>query len=59
MLYFPFEKELIAFKDLKQHMRITKVCQLIYKLLKNIVADNRLNEFYSAQWINLFFEQAM
>lgn len=26
MLYFPFDKKLIAFKDLKQHMRITKVC---------------------------------
>jgi hypothetical protein len=58
-LYYPFEKEVIKFSEIRQHMRITKVCKLVYKLLKHIVADYRVNEFYVSQWINLFFEQAM
>lgn len=38
---------------------MTKVCQLIYRLLKHCVKDNDFNKFYVAQWISHFFYQSM
>ena len=38
---------------------MTRVCQLIYRLLKHCVADYTINKNYVAQWIDLFFKQAM
>jgi len=38
---------------------LSRVCGLLYRLLKHIVQDYRANEEYVAQWIELFFDHAM
>lgn len=38
---------------------MTRICKLVYRLLKHIVKDNMMNKFYVAQYIELCFEQAM
>ena len=38
---------------------MTKVCQLIYRLMKHTVKENDFNKFYAAQWISHFFFQSM
>ena len=59
MLWSPFESELFDIKQLLHTDPMTKICWLIYRILKHLVIDNRLNEEYQAQWLGLFFEQAM
>lgn len=38
---------------------MTRVCQLIYRLIKHTVKDNEFNKYYAAQWISHFFHQSM
>lgn len=59
MLYYPFSEKLYNFADLTQRHPITKTCQLVYRLLKHCVKDYNYNKFYVAQYIELYFNQAM
>mgnify|MGYP001949571700 CR=1 FL=1 len=58
---YPFEGDdpLYNINDLTQRSPMTRICQLIYKILKHSVKDNEFNKFYVAQWISLFFHQTM
>lgn len=38
---------------------MTRTCQLVYRLLKHCVKDYNYNKFYVAQYIELYFNQAM
>lgn len=58
-LIYPFSDGLYKYEDLTQQHPITKICRLIYRLLKFSVQDNSQNKNYVAQWIDLFFTQAM
>ena len=58
-LIYPFSTSLYKYDDLTLQHPITKICRLIYRLLKMTVKDNGLNKNYVAQWIDLFFTQAM
>ena len=58
-LIYPFSSALYKYEDLTQQHPITKICRLIYRLLKLSVKDNSMNKNYVAQWIDLFFTQAM
>ena len=46
-------------EDLTQKSPMTRVCQLIYRLIKHCVAENDFNKFYAAQWISHYFHQSM
>lgn len=59
MLYYPFHNGLFSFEDITQSDAITQTCKLCYILIKHIVSDNRINELYASQWIELFFDHAM
>jgi inositol 1,4,5-triphosphate receptor type 1 len=59
MLYYPFSDELYHFGELTQRHPITRICQLVYRLLKHCVKDYNYNKFYVAQFIELYFNQAM
>ena len=58
-LVYPFANGLYKYEDLTQQHPITKICRLVYRLLKLAVKDNSMNKNYVAQWIDLFFTQAM
>jgi len=38
---------------------MTKVCKLVYRLLKHIVKDNNFNKHYVAQWFSYFADQTL
>ena len=61
IIIIPFEGENPMYKleDLTQRSPMTRICQLIYRLLKHCVKDNEFNKFYVAQWISHFFLQSM
>jgi hypothetical protein len=59
MLQYPFQDKLYSFGDLTQKHPITRICQLVYRLLKHCVKDYNYNKFYVAQFIELYFNQAM
>ena len=63
ILIYPFEGEgddpMYHLDDLTQKSPMTRVCQLIYRLIKHCVKDNDFNKFYAAQWISHFFHQSM
>ena len=50
---------MFSLKDLGDDPPLSRVCGLLYILLKHIVQDNRENEEYAAQWIELFFDHAV
>ena len=54
-LIYPFVEKLYVISELSAKHPITKICKLIYRLLKHCVKDNSMNKNYVAQWINLFF----
>ena len=58
-LYYPFAEGMFSLERLAEVPPLSRVCGLIYRLLKHIVQDYRLNEEYVAQWIELFFDHAM
>ena len=58
-MIFPFESGLYSYDNLTQKHPITRICSLIYRLLKHAVKDCTINKNYVAQWIDLFFKQAM
>ena len=58
-LIYPFSGQLYKYDDLTQQHPITKICRLVYRLLKLSVRENSMNKNYVAQWIDLFFTQAM
>ena len=55
-LIFPFESGLYEYPDLTQQHPITRICQLVYRVLLHSVKENVLNKNYVAQWIDLFFK---
>lgn len=55
MLYYPFSEGLYNFSELTQRHPITRICQLVYRLLKHCVKDYNYNKFYVAQYIELYF----
>ena len=56
MLYYPFKLGLYRLHDLNQTHIMTRICWLIYRVLKHAVLGYRINEFYVAQWLGLFFQ---
>lgn len=50
ILIYPFEGEnkFITLDELTQKSPMTRVCQLIYRLIKHYVKDNEFNKFYAA-----------
>jgi hypothetical protein len=58
-LVYPFETDLFAYDDLTLQHPITRICQLVYRILKHTVKECNINKNYVAQWIDLFFKQAM
>jgi hypothetical protein len=58
-LIFPFESGTVHYDDLTGQHPITLINRLVYRILKHTVRDNDINKDYVAQWIDLFFKQAM
>lgn len=58
-LVYPFETKVYNIDELTQKHPITRICQLIYRMLSHCVKDNAMNKNYVAQWIDLFFTQAI
>lgn len=54
-LIYPFANGLYKYEDLTLQHPITKICRLVYRLLKLSVKENSMNKNYVAQWIDLFF----
>lgn len=61
ILIYEFEGDTSPFNldNITQRSPITRICQLIYRILKMCAKDNELNKFYVAQWISHFFDQSM
>ncbi len=55
LLFYPFSEKFYNFADLTQRTPITRICQLVYRLLKHCVKDYNYNKFYVAQYIELYF----
>jgi len=55
-LVYPFETDLFAYDDLTLQHPITRICQLVYRILKHTVKECNINKNYVAQWIDLFFK---
>jgi len=58
-LYYPFVNRMFTLESLGHIQTLSRVCGLLYKLIKHIVQDNRENEEYASQWIELFFDHAV
>jgi hypothetical protein len=58
-LRYPFNEGLYMFNDLTGKTPITRICRLIYRLLKHCVVDSPANKKYVGKQINLFFRQDM
>lgn len=58
-LYYPFATKMFTLENLGHVQTLSRVCGLLYKLIKHIVQDSRENEEYAAQWIELFFDHAV
>ena len=54
-LRYPFNDKLFVFDELTGKHPITRICQLIYRLLKHCVTENSVNKKYVGTQINLFF----
>lgn len=48
ILFYPFSDKFYNFADLTQRTPITRICQLVYRLLKHCVKDYNYNKFYVA-----------
>lgn len=59
IIYYPFALQLFKVHELEDNFDMTKICRLCYRVLTHSVQDYELNEEYVAQWIDLFFDQAM
>ena len=61
ILIYEFEGENAPFNldKITEKSPITRICQIIYRILKLCAKDNELNKFYVAQWISHFFDQSM
>jgi inositol 1,4,5-triphosphate receptor type 1 len=59
ILYYPFKLGIYEIKDLEGDYDMTKICRLCYRILTHTVKDYVINEEYVAQWIDMFFLQAM
>ena len=58
-LHYPFSEKRFNILELTQRHPITRICQLVYRLLKHCVKDYNLNKFYVAQYIELYINQAL
>ena len=59
VLRYPFNKDFIDIFNLTPNSPVTKICQLVYRLLKHCVNDNVVNKSYIGKWIDLFFFEAL
>ena len=65
ILIYPFEPKeeggqpAYDLKNLTQNSPMTKICQLIYRIMKHCARDCESNKFYVAQWISHLFHQSM
>lgn len=60
MLERPFSTEnFFDIKSLTQDMHITKILSMTYTTIKYLIRDNRANELYCSQWLNLFLVQSL
>lgn len=48
MLHYPFAEGPYNFEELTQRHPVTRICQLVYRLLKHSVKDYNYNKFYVA-----------
>lgn len=58
-LYYPFSEEMFKLEHLSASHPICNVLRLAYRLIKHTVKNNKKNQFYTAQWIELFLLQSM
>lgn len=58
-LVYPFSYGFCKIDDLTQKHPVTRICRLCYRLLKHCIQANSASKNYVAQWIDLFFTQAM
>lgn len=60
ILYYPFQGErLFDIRQMSPDHPMTRICQLVYRLLKHTAKGYVRNILYEAQWIDLFFKEAM
>lgn len=55
----PFSEGLFDIKALKANMPITRILAMTYTTIKYIIRENRPNELYCSQWLNLFLEHSL
>ena len=56
----PFSTEnFFDIKTITKDMHITKVLSMTYTTIKYIIRENRANELYCSQWLNLFLVQSL
>ena len=55
----PFDRGLFDIKLLKENMLITRILAMSYTTIKYIIRENRSNELYCSQWLNLFLEHSL
>jgi len=59
LLSRPFDKGLFDIKVLRKNMPITRVLALTYTTIRYIIKENRPNELYCSQWLNLFLDHSL
>jgi hypothetical protein len=59
LLSRPFDRGLFDIKLLKESMPITRILSMSYTTIKYIIRENRTNELYCSQWLNLFLDQSL
>lgn len=55
----PFERGLIDIQMLNGTMPITRILAMSYTTIKYIIRENRTNELYCSQWLNLFLDHSL
>lgn len=55
----PFERGLIDIQLLTGTMPITRILAMSYTTIKYIIRENRTNELYCSQWLNLFLDHSL
>lgn len=59
LLSRPFDRGLFEIKLLRENMPITRILSMSYTTIKYIIRENRTNELYCSQWLNLFLDQSL
>ena len=59
ILYYPVTNRVYDQQTISVNDPYHRICVLCYRLIKHAAKDYRINELYAAQWIDLYFMQAM